>query len=65
VTLWGIIIATVSLLGLEFWTLVNKEKGDTISEVVNEQSKTFLIIPLFLGILLGHWYWPLHPKGRK
>jgi hypothetical protein len=64
VTLWGIIVAVMALLGLEFWTLVNKEKEDTISEVMYEQSKQFLLIPLCLGMLLGHWYWPLTRKKR-
>ena len=62
ITIWGILISLTSLLGLEFWTLTNNYKEDTISEVINRQSKKWLFIPFLIGFLMGHWFWPMHVK---
>jgi len=62
VTSIGIMIAVVGLIGLEAWTLVNTEQDDTISEIINSQSKRRLYIPFLFGALMGHWFWPLKSK---
>ena len=54
-----VIGALVSLLGWETWTLVNREKNDTISESVWRSLKSRFgpLIALLSGLLLGHWFW--------
>ena len=57
------IVSTITiLLGLEGWLLGNDEKDDTISEVLHETSKKWMIIPVIAGILIGHWFWPIYNK---
>ena len=60
VTIWGILVAIVSLLGLELWTLTNNDDEDTISEVIQNQSRKWIFIPFLAGFLMGHWFWPIN-----
>lgn len=62
ITLYGILAAMTGLIGLEVWTLFNKQKEDTISEVIHAKSKEWLLIPFLFGALMAHWYWPLTRK---
>lgn len=63
VTSISIITVITILLGLEGWLLGNSEKNDTISEVINEAAERWMIIPVLVGIIIGHWFWPLHKQG--
>jgi tellurite resistance protein TehA-like permease len=62
ITTWGILIALIGLLGLEAWTLLNKEDNDTISEVIQNKSRDWLMIPFGFGFLMGHWFWNLDAR---
>lgn len=64
ITMWGIIVAVVALLGLEIWSLCNDTEDDTISEVIQGKSRDWLFIPFLFGFLMGHWFWPLYKKGE-
>lgn len=50
------IVAVVDLL-----LLTNKQKGDTISEVVRGWGRKWigvgLLISFAMGLLAGHWFW--------
>lgn len=59
ITIWGILVALVGLIGLEVYSLANNHDGDTISEVINRKSKEWLFIPFSFGFLMGHWFWNL------
>lgn len=65
ITIWGIIVAIISLLGLEAWSLCNNHPNDTISEIIHYQSKRWLFIPFLFGFLMGHWFWPLLLKEKN
>jgi hypothetical protein len=64
ITIVGILIAIAGLLGLELYTLVNDDKNDTISEVVQSTSHKWIFIPFLVGFLMGHWFWPLDIRRK-
>ena len=51
-----------ALLGVgllfEVYTLTNKKRGDTLSEVVWQASDATPLVPFIVGIICGHWFWP-------
>lgn len=49
--------ATVGLLLYEGWTLINKRKGDTISESIWGSMKRHPLVPFGFGMLMGHFFW--------
>lgn len=50
-----IVAATAALLiAYDIFVAANKEKGDTISEVVRDRIN-YPVIPFALGAILGHW----------
>ncbi len=57
----ALVIALVGLLAVEAVALGNREKGDTISEIVQGWAFRYPLLPLIVGILLGHFFWPLYP----
>lgn len=59
----GLVVTIFSLLVLEAWSLTNKHKSDTISEIINTLVIRWPIIGFLLGLLMGHWIWPL--KSRR
>jgi hypothetical protein len=65
ITVIGILVAIIGLLGLEFWTLSNNTEDDTISEVVQSTSHKWIFIPFLTGFLMGHWFWPLDTRRKK
>ena len=65
VTIWGIISATLALLGLETWTLTNDSEDDTISEVIQSTSHKWIFVPFLVGFLMGHWFWPLDTRRKN
>lgn len=62
VTIWGLLAALIGLLGLETYTLMNQEPNDTISEVIQNESREWLFIPFLFGFLMGHWFWNLDAR---
>lgn len=64
-TIVGILTSIVALLALEFWTLSNNTKDDTISEVVQSTSHKWIFIPFLTGFLMGHWFWPLDVRKKR
>ena len=62
---FGIAIAVIALLVLEAWSLINKDKCDTISELVAAMAMRWPIITFVLGLLIGHWIWPLNAAERR
>ena len=53
------LVAFLTFLGYEIYTLTSKEKGDTLSEVVWEITDHAAPICTFAaGVVCGHWFWP-------
>ena len=66
ITSISILTIIVGLLGLEGWLLSNNEKNDTISEVVQDTIFKWPVIGFLLGLLCGHFVWPIkRPERRK
>lgn len=64
-TKFGLLIALIYLLGLEGYTLVNKEPNDTISEVFQEWGYEYPVLIVGAWFLLaGHWWWRIGGKQR-
>jgi hypothetical protein len=63
ITIISILGVIAALLGLEGWLLTNDEDHDTISEVIQDAVFRWPVVALFLGLLMGHWVWPV--KRRK
>lgn len=56
----AVLVATVAaLLAWEVWTFRNRRPHDTISEVVQRTNRRWPIVAVLLGILIGHFFWPL------
>jgi len=58
-------LSLFALLLVEVPALLNDEIGDTISEIMWGIAKDYPIVVLFIGILLGHFFWPLRKDSRK
>lgn len=43
-----------------FRVLKDHSYEHTVSQWVYQTSKTFMIIPVFAGIAVGHFWWPIH-----
>lgn len=55
----GVLIAIfVGLIIFDIFLAINKEQGDTISEIIAFYSSKSLLIPAMAGILIGHFWWP-------
>lgn len=53
-----ILLVVAALVVFDVW-LVAKVPGQTISEVLNRAALKRPIIPFGVGVLCGHWFWPL------
>lgn len=56
-----IVILLVTIAGLMGWDIfvaTNPAQGDTISEVVLSWAMRVALVPLALGTLIGHLFWP-------
>jgi hypothetical protein len=59
------IIIMGSLLGAAVWDLAVLAAGhsaDQISRIILSWSRALPILPLLVGILLGHLFWPQPPE---
>jgi hypothetical protein len=50
--------ASAVLIGWDIVVAANKQKGDTISEILLRSSRRVPIIATAWGILTGHLFWP-------
>lgn len=53
-----IAITIATLIVFDVW-LVVKRPGQTISEVIHALALKRPMIPFGIGVLCGHWFWPL------
>jgi hypothetical protein len=62
-----IIVAAILLAALASagaWDIFSAYRGyesSTISEVVQDWSTRWPVLPLLIGVLLGHLFWPSYP----
>jgi hypothetical protein len=55
-TIWGALLAAG--LAHEVYTVANKRRGDTLSELVWAATDSTPLVPLAIGVVVGHWFWP-------
>lgn len=58
VTLGVMAVASSLLIGWDIVVAANKERGDTISEILLRSSKRVPLIAAAWGVLTGHLFWP-------
>lgn len=64
--MWIVIIALLLLVGYDAWACKDRSNRETISGMVTKSSEQYLIIPLLLGLLMGHFFWSQHfDKDKK
>lgn len=62
-TLAGSLLTMVFMVGL--WDIYVVAKGDyhdTVSSVIHHWSLMYPVLPLTLGLVLGHIFWPQVPR---
>lgn len=57
--------AAAALIGWDIVAAANKQKGDTISEILLRSSKRVPIVAAAWGILTGHLFWPQRVKDDE
>lgn len=57
VTISILIAVALLLIGWDIYVAVNKDEGDTISEIFLWVSR-HPIVPCAFGVLMGHLFWP-------
>ena len=50
--------AAAALIGWDIVVASNKERGDTISEILDKAARTVPAVAVAWGILTGHLFWP-------
>jgi len=61
------VVLLVVVIGLALWATVAALVGgpqDTVSAHIRDYCERFPLLPLSLGVLLGHWFWPLSSERR-
>jgi len=57
------LIATIATCGVfDVWCLYTGRPEDLMSSVLGRWSRQFPILPLAVGIALGHLFWPIADK---
>lgn len=64
ITIVGMILAGLILLGVEIYSFITPEEGDTISEISWDLIKNYPVVGVLVGIVLGHIAWPLTKNIR-
>jgi hypothetical protein len=62
------IILSVVIVGLSLWATVAAlwgGPGDTISEHVRDYAAQYPVLAVALGVLVGHWAWPMTPAQPR
>jgi len=44
----------------DIWAIARGNYRDTVSNLIGEWGATFPIMPLIVGIVIGHLFWPRH-----
>jgi len=58
--MWVVMAILLGLLAYDAWACTDRNKHETISEMVTKASSRYLMIPLIFGILVGHFFWSQH-----
>jgi hypothetical protein len=58
ITLFVMSAAGIGLIAWDIVAASNKERGDTISEILLSASKRVPVLAVSWGILTGHLFWP-------
>lgn len=58
ITLLTMAAAAAGLIGWDIVAAANREKGDTISEILLKSARRVPIVSCVWGILTGHLFWP-------
>ena len=58
ITLGVMAAASAALIGWDIVVAANKQRGDTISEILLRSSRRVPIVAAAWGILTGHLFWP-------
>lgn len=53
--------ALAVLIGVDIWLATDGVTGNTFSELIAAASWRLSVIPVGVGVLAGHWFWP----GRR
>lgn len=62
--MWLMMTVVLAVIGYDAWACEDRENRDTISHMVTESSKKYLIIPFIFGLLVGHFFWSQHLKDE-
>lgn len=62
--MWFMMLVVLVVIGYDAWACADRENRDTISSMVTESSKKYLIIPFIFGLLVGHFFWSQHLKNE-
>jgi hypothetical protein len=55
-----LVVAVVLLLAWQAYVIVcHAQAGATISETIQAMAFKYPILPYAVGILTGHWFWPV------
>jgi hypothetical protein len=60
-----VIGTTLGLLAWEGFTFINREKKDTISEIIWKWNKRTPLVAFAIGLLCGHWFWQKAEKDTN
>jgi len=62
----AVVLGAVGLLiGWDIWVYLDPPEGDTISEIALSTAKDHPVLPLLIGVLAGHLFWPQREKKAK
>jgi hypothetical protein len=64
-TALGLGLCVVVLVAWDIWLYVNPAPSDTISRVIADAAQDHPLLPFALGVLIGHWLWPLRRRTRS
>jgi hypothetical protein len=64
VTISILIACALLLIGWDIYVAVNKDDGDTISEVLLWVGK-HPVIPFAFGVVMGHLFWPQYKDKTR
>lgn len=60
ITVWILLAIGVILIAWDVYVWLEPTEGDTISEVVHGWGTRSWFLLVGIGVLLGHFFWPLH-----
>jgi hypothetical protein len=61
-TALGLSICVVVLIAWDVWLYAQPPAADTISRVIADTAQRHPLLPFGLGVLIGHWLWPIKRK---